>query len=330
MAFHLFDCVGSAYLGEDEKAYPAAAASRAMQSAMQEIGEIVFLRHLYHDIPNDLFELIISLFSDVNENGRERGGLNIFRLVNKRLKQVVESCATKLRNPSGSEGTTDLPSALLSRCHRIQDLSCFSWSLSSLDGLQRLSGLQRLFLYGEKVGSLEPLSACTKMEKIEIYRASLISDLAPLGSCTNLKRILIDGSRVVDLSPLSPLSLLESLTIRKDSGLPSIQNLSPLSRCARLNELFIGGNVDIEDLSPLTQCMELEELRMERCIRVENLMPLASLQGLLKLSVRGIDTRASVFPLSFCAGLKVLGCGLDAVDLDELRKMRQELKIESD
>ena len=44
--------------------------------------------------------LAFSLLSDVHGEGYGKGGLNVLRLVNKRFKQVVESCATRLSRTS--------------------------------------------------------------------------------------------------------------------------------------------------------------------------------------------------------------------------------------
>ena len=58
------------------------------------------LRQVYHEAPDDVFELIVSKSSDIYC----RGGLNAFRLANKRLKRVVESCTTKLTNLQIEDG----------------------------------------------------------------------------------------------------------------------------------------------------------------------------------------------------------------------------------
>ena len=41
----------------------------------------IFAHRFYHEAPNDVFELLVMLFSDVNENGWGKGGLNVLRLV---------------------------------------------------------------------------------------------------------------------------------------------------------------------------------------------------------------------------------------------------------
>jgi len=66
-------------------------------AAMQrDFKRLSLLRQIYHEAPDDVFELIVSHCCQLNEYGWGLGGLNAFRLANKRLKQVVDSCTTMI------------------------------------------------------------------------------------------------------------------------------------------------------------------------------------------------------------------------------------------
>jgi hypothetical protein len=58
----------------------------------------LFLSRIYHEAPDDIMELIVTLFSDLDEDGILEGGMNVLRLVCKRLMRVVELFATRLTN----------------------------------------------------------------------------------------------------------------------------------------------------------------------------------------------------------------------------------------
>ena len=74
-------------------------------AAMQrDFKGLSLLRQVYHEAPDDVFELIVSMCCKLNENGWGLGGLNAFRLANKRLKQVVESCTTMITNELEDDG----------------------------------------------------------------------------------------------------------------------------------------------------------------------------------------------------------------------------------
>jgi hypothetical protein len=66
-------------------------------AAMQrDFKRLTLLRQVYHEAPDDVFELIVSLCCQVYGGGWGLGGLNAFRLANKRLEQVVESCTSQI------------------------------------------------------------------------------------------------------------------------------------------------------------------------------------------------------------------------------------------
>ena len=67
-----------------------------LESLVVEQERRIVLRRIYHEAPDDIMELVVKLFSDVDEDGRGKGGMNTSRLVSKRLMRMVESCATRL------------------------------------------------------------------------------------------------------------------------------------------------------------------------------------------------------------------------------------------
>ena len=235
-------------------------------------GEIDLSR-IYHEAPDDIMELIVFKSSVVDEKGIGRGGMNVLRLVCKRLMRVVESCATRLTNLTNG-GPESLPLALR-RCLRIEHIRSYSRNLRSLEGCP--NGLKSLYIDdGRSLESLEPLRGCTELESLEIWTARDISDLSPLASCTMIKKLTINFSQVTDISALSSMPLLEEVVLHKGAYQTSIKDLSPLIQCKRLRVLYIKGNRDIEDISPLSQCSQLEELWMIGLTKITDLKPQSS------------------------------------------------------
>ena len=140
--------------------------SKEISAAMQESDDTILGHRLYHEAPNDVFELIVLLLSNINrygwdESGRwvGKGGLNALRLVSKRCLRVVESVATRLAH---SDKADSLPLAAMKRCKRIKHIRCFT--LGSLegcpDGLKSLvirQGQYLVFILDWVLESLEPL-----------------------------------------------------------------------------------------------------------------------------------------------------------------------------
>ena len=200
-----------------------------------------------NDLPDDLLRLIALKLSHV-VYGEGKGGMNVLRLVSKRLMQVVESCATRLTK-LGDKGPESFPLALR-RCKRIEHITCWSSFLKSLEGCP--DGLKSLIIrYGDLLSSLEPLRGCTELESLEIGCSFRITDLSPLASMPLLEDLKILGcSNIKSLNPLSGLKKLRSCDVR---GVDPQTSVLPLSLCESLKVL-------ISSPMELSPAVDLEEL----------------------------------------------------------------------
>jgi hypothetical protein len=327
------DCIGD---GQDE-----------IEAMHRDLASLSLLRQVYLEAPQDVFELIVYRHFQLNERERGRGSLNAFRLANKRFKQVVESCTTRLTSPKG-DGPDSLPVSIIERCRGVQVILCFSHNLSSLEGCP------------------------DRLKKLWIARAPHLSDLSPLASCSMMQDLRIQNSSITELSVVASMPLLEVLDCQREEGLASIKDLSPLSFCPRLYRLNARGSEGLKDLSPLSACTALEVLEFTNChcitslaplldlsklkvlrcrdcplvtdlsplssltnlhelyfgyCPITSLFPLSNLKNLQKLDCRFIDPQTSLLPLASCTGLKELECDEEAVDLEELRNRMPQLKI---
>ena len=60
-----------------------------LETLIVEQEKRVVLRRIYHEAPNDIMELIVMIFSNLGENGIGKGGMNVLRLVCKRLIKLM-------------------------------------------------------------------------------------------------------------------------------------------------------------------------------------------------------------------------------------------------
>ena len=256
--------------------FPALTAKRPhsnnASALISHASDILDLSLIYHDAPDHIIELIVSRCSDIDQYGQKRGGLNDLRLASKRLKRMVDSCATRLSS-SGWNGPASIPMGL----ERIEHIESNSHFLESLEGCP--DGLKSLKIQGRALKSLEPLRRCTELESFVILGGTETSDLSPLITCTRLKTLGISSSLVTDLSPLLLMPLLEILYI---SCCERIKSLDLLPGLKNLRELHCQ-NIDPEtSLLPLVSCagltklvcyrfsVDLEELRKKKpdlCVR---------------------------------------------------------------
>ena len=297
--------------------------SAAMQELVVDPG---ILHRIYHEAPNDIFELFVRLSSELNSNGCRKGGLNVLRRVSKRCLRVVETVATRLTD----HGIVyHLPAAALKRCQGIKNLSCYS--LLSFNGCP--DGLKSIYVGdGHLLQGLEHLSACKELETLKIDHASRTSDLSSLSSCTKMRKLTIWRSGVADLSPLSSMKLLEELDLEGSTlvqGRTPIEDLSPVSDLPRLAKLNVSYLFQIKDLSFFEKGFtKLTSLNLSNT-SVDDLSPLTKLQNLEELISRGIPYQTCLVPLFKCYKLKNLAVTHGAhSDVEELREKRPDLQIQ--
>jgi len=124
-----------------------------------------------------------------------------------------------------------------------------------------------------------PLKHMKNLEVLKLGR-NQISDLTPLSGLTSLTVLfLYDNKRISDLKPLSKLTKLTNLSLYDNR----ISDLSPLSNLTNLVNLALNDN-QISDLSPLKNLVNLTELGL-RYNQISDLKPLSDLKNLKKLSL---------------------------------------------
>lgn len=272
-------------------------------AAMQrDLERLSLLRRAYHEAPNDVLELILSKCSQVDFKGWGSGGLNAFRLANRRLKLVIESFATILTNQLRDNGPESLPIPIIQRCRRIEIINSLSHNLMTLEGCS--IRLRMLWIAEADLSDLSPLAFCSAMTDLQLYNCP-VTDISAVASLTNLK----------------------VFWCRKRAPGPSIKDLSPLSSCLRLTKLLLYGNRELKDLSPLSFCTALEYLEISSCPLITSLAPVSNLVNLQVLQCKGVDPQTSLLPFASCIRLKEISCAPDSVDLEDLRGRRPDLVI---
>ena len=126
----------------------------------------------------------------------------------------------------------------LESMRKLQRLQLTSRKLTSLSGVEHLTLLSTLDIAGcVKLESLTGLSACERLETIEIEGSKKIRDISSLGELRALRKLfLIDCGEIDTLLPLVNCKLLESIvfvgdTVVKDGmltpllGLPNLKTM---------------------------------------------------------------------------------------------------------
>lgn len=194
-------------------------------------------------------------------------------------------------------------------------------NIRSLDGLQFAVNLRELWISGNPITDLSPLSGCVNLEGIGAWHVPItdlsplaglvklrwlefvegkIVDLTPLSRLLNLRRLYLYTQRISDLSPLASLTNLNKLRLTHNR----IVDVSPLSDLRELEFLAIYDNA-IRDISALSGLQNLETLRINDN-RISDISGLANLQKLTLLDLTDNEI-SDVTPLSSLTNLRHLG-----------------------
>ena len=216
-------------------------------------------------------------------------------------KALAQAIAGKLKGGAGKTGEVltskdvkDTTSINLSTT----DHSEFS-GISSVQGLQVFTNLQKLDLSGTRVSDVSPLAKLTNLWSLDLSKTQ-VSDVSPLAKLPKLDWLILSGTRVSDATPLAKLTKLDVLHLSgtrvSDATLPSVAKLTNLgtldlsktqvsdatlpsvAKLTNLNYLFLS-KTQVSDVSPLAKLPKLDWLILSGT-RVSDVSPLAKLTKL--------------------------------------------------
>ncbi len=151
------------------------------------------------------------------------------------------------------------------------------------------------------------------------YKAT---DLSPLSGLSNLKSLTLMGGNIEDVTPLAQLTELKHLNINWNN----IKDISPLSALTNLESLYLDKN-QISDISALSNLHKLKILHLTD----NNISEVKALRGLLALEelylnrneVVGANPIKDATPLLQLSNLKKLGLIGDTINCDHRKLLRE-------
>ncbi|HEV7668140.1 MAG TPA: COR domain-containing protein [Thermoanaerobaculia bacterium] len=133
-----------------------------------------------------------------------------------------------------------------------------------------------------RLADLTLLAKFARLEVLNLYGCSQVTDLSPLSSVPGLQSLDVSSTGVTDLSPLSSVTGLQNLNL----NYTSVTDLSPLASVIGLQSLDVS-STGVTDLSPLALLIGLQGLDFS-FTGVTDLSPLVSLTGLKVLNFFGV------------------------------------------
>ncbi len=129
---------------------------------------------------------------------------------------------------------------------RLTRLDASFAAIGSLVGIQNLTRLTFLYLWGTSPTDISPLSGLTSLTILSLS-ANSITDISALSGLTSLTALRLDTNSITDISALSGLTSLTSLLLHRNS----ITDISALSGLTGLTELRLYENYSLNDIQPL-------------------------------------------------------------------------------
>jgi Leucine-rich repeat (LRR) protein len=151
-------------------------------------------------------------------------------------------------------------------------------NLITWDGFEHLSHLTVLYLSGDWINDLSPISALSNLTELSLSETA-ISDLSPVSALSNLTVLSLSKTAISDLSPVSALSNLTELYLSETA----ISDLSPVSALSNLTELYMSG-ASTSDISLISSLSNLTRLSL-RDTAISDISLISSLSNLTVLSL---------------------------------------------
>jgi hypothetical protein len=182
--------------------------------------------------------------------------MSLFLLATAWAESPVDIPNARLK--SAIEGELWIPDPTPSDMLALTSLTIRGASISDLTGLEYAINLQSLDLRENRINDLSPLAGLTALTSLDLSM-NQVSSVSPLAGLTNLVTLDVhDNHSVRDISSLSGLTKLQSLTLRHNT----ITDISALSGMSELRSLDLFEN-QITDVSPLAglHCLTFIDLR---------------------------------------------------------------------
>ena len=164
---------------------------------------------------------------------------------------------------------------------QLTELDARERKIQDLRGLEHAPNLAYLYLSGNEIRSIKPLSGLTRLRVLRLT-TNQIRDVRPLvglplleqltmgvnkiddngverlANLTRLKSLDLFGNQIRDINPLARLTTLEYLSLSYND----IQDITPLAGLVNLKSLYLKGN-PIQDTVPLASLRKLRDVDIE-------------------------------------------------------------------
>lgn len=202
---------------------------------------------------------------------------------------------------------------------KLEELNIYMNEQATDENLKVLSSLTSLKVFRaancKKVTTIDFLSNCKDMERIDLTWAKGIADISAIKNMPNLIRLNLEDVVITDLSPIAGCTKLEKLVLQKTVN---VKDYSVIKKLVSLKSLNVSKN-ELTDISFVAGLENLGRLDISYN-KIKDLKSVGTLASLYTLTMRGIKD-ISLDPLASCGKLRGL-----RIDQDFYQKEKDKLQ----
>lgn len=139
----------------------------------------------------------------------------------------------------------------------VVEIQCHGYMISSLEGIQHFTSVNRLMIVSAGVTDLTPLASMSQLTLLDVWDNN-VSSLSSITGLTQLEALIVGGNPITDVTPLSQFTSLKELAL-PNSSLTDLSVLAPLTQ---LEFVDIGQN-PIQDYSALNHLPNLKAAHLD-------------------------------------------------------------------
>lgn len=245
-----------------------------------------------------------------NQSLTEISSLSLDRLTN--LKELHITEMKKLKRITELRGSESLEDIVISSCNSLREIG----SISDMNSLRYLG------IYDcRRLETISDFSGLPSLTSIYIIGNFSLTDISFISGAQNLGYVGLQDGRWQDISPISTLKKLQSLSLVD----VSVNDISSLSDMEQLNDINFKCCIDLKDYSPLGRMKNLEYLDFDNCSieAVPAFMPDSKLFRVNFNDCNNLYDVSDLAELSNIYHISIQGC--DNVTEEKVEQLRNKL-----
>ena len=226
---------------------------------------------------------------------------------------------------------------------KLTELTIKNSKLTNLNGIESLTNLETLYIYGNNIEDYSKLNTLVNLKKIDLSDTN-ITDVSVLNNLESLVELQIYANNIEDISGLTnnssietlnlnntklnnqDFAVLETMTNLKKLGVANLglSNLEGITNLTNLTELTLTGN-NLKNISGIEKLINLEKLYINQN-EIENIQQISNLEKLKELNIEQ-NKISDVRILSNLNNLESIFAGYNNISTDLDKTNLTNLKI---